>query len=66
MYRLRSKIVHGKKYDLTKDEIVRIEEILRNSLKIFLSDPTKFSFDQFGKNGELSKEGVLDNIFLGK
>ncbi len=64
MYHLRSKLVHGKKYDLTKDDVARIEEILRRSLKMFLSDPIQFSLDQFDKNGKLTKNGVLDNIFF--
>ena len=52
MYDTRSKIVHGKKYNLTKDEGEKLEELLRKSLKLWLIDKRKFS------------EGTLSNVFF--
>ncbi len=53
MYGVRSNIAHGgKKYELTKEDISQIEEVLRQSLKIFLDKPANFS-----------KE-TLDNIYF--
>lgn len=66
MYRLRSKIVHGKKYELIKDDIKRLEEILRKSLKICMFNPLKFSLDKYDNNGNLTKEGILDNVYFKK
>lgn len=63
IYNLRSKIVHGKKYNLSKDEINKVEEILRKSLKLFLASPDNFSLDEVDKHGTLIKEGKLDNFF---
>jgi hypothetical protein len=64
MYRLRSKIAHGKENELTKEDISTIEDILRNSLKIYLGNPDSFTTDTYNKRGELVKEGILDNIFF--
>ncbi len=46
MYNTRSTIVHGKKYNLTKDEISKLEELLRKSLKLWINDNTNFSEDK--------------------
>ncbi len=64
MYGLRSKIAHGKKYELTKEDISKIEEILRQSLKIYLDKPDNFTVDKYNRNGEVTKAGILDNIYF--
>ena len=64
MYGLRSKIAHGKKYEPTKEDISKIEEILRQSLKIYLDNPGTFTIDKNNNNGEVVKEGILDNIYF--
>lgn len=43
MYGVRSKIAHGKEYNLTTDDIIKLEEKLRQSLKLYLTSPSKFS-----------------------
>jgi hypothetical protein len=63
IYNVRSKIVHGKENKLTKEDIKKLEEILRKSLKLFLYIPNKFTLDKVN-NGEIVTEGVLDNIFF--
>ncbi len=49
MYELRSKIAHGnahgKKFKLTKEDISKIEGILRSTLKIYLENPSAFTSD---------------------
>jgi hypothetical protein len=52
MYGVRSKIAHGKKHELTKEDISKTEQILRQSLKIYLDNPDAFTSD------------VLDNIYF--
>jgi len=52
MYGVRSKIAHGKKYELTKEDISQIEEVLRQSLKMYLDKPANFS------------KQTLDNIYF--
>ncbi len=52
MYGVRSKIAHGKKHELTKEDILKTEQILRQSLKIYLDNPGAFTSD------------VLDNIYF--
>ena len=64
MYKIRSKIVHGDKPKLDKDEIDKLEEILRESIKLWIKDNTKFSTDQHSNSGKLISEGVLSNIFF--
>lgn len=64
MYKLRSKIVHGNTYNLTKEEVIRLEEILRLSLKKWLTDPSNFSIDKYNDRGELTTEGLLDKKYF--
>lgn len=45
LYDVRSRIAHGKGFDLTKEDISQIEEVLRQSLKIYLDKPANFSKD---------------------
>jgi|SRR5258708_6507114 len=52
MYGVRSKIAHGKKHELSKEDISKTEQILRQSLKIYLDNPGAFTSD------------VLDNIYF--
>lgn len=54
MYKARSDIVHGTKYrpSLKEDEISRLEEILRESIKLWISDKSNFDVDK------------LDNLFF--
>jgi len=52
MYGVRSKIAHGKKHELSKEDLSKTEQILRQSLKIYLDNPEAFT------------RGVLDNIFF--
>jgi len=52
MYGVRSKIAHGKKHELTKEDILKTEQTLRQSLKIYLDNPGAFTSD------------VLDNIYF--
>ena len=52
MYGQRSKIAHGKKNELTKDDISKIEELLRQSLKIYLDNSNAFTANN------------LDNIYF--
>jgi len=57
MYGTRSDIVHGKKRKLTKDEVGKLEELLRNSLKLWLNDKSNFSINKHS-------EGKLSNLFF--
>lgn len=56
MYGLRSKIAHGsapsKKFELAKEDISKIEGILRSSLKFYLENPSSFTNES------------LDNIYF--
>ena len=52
MYRVRSNIAHGKKHEPTKEDLSKTEQILRQSLKIYLDNPEAFTHE------------ALDNIFF--
>lgn len=52
MYGVRSKIAHGKKHELTKEDLSKTEQVLRQSLKIYLDNPSVFTHE------------ALDNIFF--
>jgi hypothetical protein len=43
MYDIRSSIVHGNSSNITKDQIKRLENITRNSLKAFMNDNSQFT-----------------------
>lgn len=45
MYKIRSKIVHGDKPKIAKDEMDKLEELLRKSLKLWLENKSNFSID---------------------
>jgi hypothetical protein len=65
MYTQRSNIAHGnKKKNLTPEDVLWTEEILRLSLKKYLEDETLFTVDKKNNNGKLVKEGVLDSIYF--
>jgi len=64
MYATRSKIVHGNKYELTDDDIKNLEELLRNSLKLWIQDKTNFSVNKYSRTRVLQAEGKLDNIYF--
>ena len=64
MYKVRSNIVHGNKYTLNKDEINKLEEILRMSLKLWIRDNQNFSINKFSNSGKLKSEGKLDVLFF--
>lgn len=64
MYVTRSKIVHGNKYELTNDDIKSSEELLRDSLKLWIKDKTNFSVNKYSGTGVLQIEGKLDNIYF--
>jgi hypothetical protein len=52
--------VHGKKHRLVNEDVLRVEELLRKSIKLWITDKNNFSI----KDGELSG-GKLDTIFFG-
>ncbi|MFC2013360.1 hypothetical protein ACFLU8_00485 [Chloroflexota bacterium] len=64
MYKMRSNIVHGNKYALDKDEINKLEEILRISIKLWIKDNQNFSINGFSNSGKLKSEGKLDVLFF--
>ncbi len=65
MYNARSEIVHGsKRYDLNVDEIGKLEELLRRSLKLWIYDRRSFSVNKFSNSGILKSEGKLDKLFF--
>lgn len=64
LYKSRSKIVHGNPFSTEHNDILRIEELLRKSLKLWISDPDNFSINKFSNSGVLQMEGKLDNIFF--
>lgn len=43
MYGIRSKIIHGKNYNLNKDDINRLGNLLRKSIKLWIEDKGSFS-----------------------
>ncbi len=45
MYNKRSKLVHGQDVDVSSDELQRLEEVLRSSVKLYLESKDKFSKD---------------------
>lgn len=45
MYDVRSKIAHGKKIKIEQGELDSLEELLRNSIKLFMQDKSKFNED---------------------
>lgn len=63
MYDSRSNIVHGNQHELTLEDIKKLEELLRVSLKIWMEDANKFKEDKV-KKGILIKEGLLDSIYF--
>ena len=65
MYKTRSKIVHGRNYDLSPDDISKVEELLRLSIKLWIEEKDKFLANSFTNSGKLKYEGNLDNIFFG-
>ena len=65
MYNTRSDIVHGsKQHDLNVDEISKLEELLRRSLKLWIYEKRSFSVNKFSNSGILKSEGKLDNLFF--
>lgn len=64
MYKTRSNIVHGNKYDLNVDETSKLEELLRRSLKLWIKEKSKFSVNKLSHSGKLQSEGELDNLFF--
>ena len=54
MYHVRSAIVHGEEVNVTTFELERLEKILRDSIKLFLEDKTKF--DSEGLNDIFFKQ----------
>lgn len=66
MYNTRSNIVHGTKHkpDLNVDEISKLEDLLRRSLKLWIYDKSNFSPNKYSKSGILQSEGKLDSLFF--
>ena len=64
MYKTRSNIVHGNKYDLNVGEISKLEELLRESVKLWIKDKNNFSTNKDPDSGKLKSEGKLDNLFF--
>lgn len=64
IYKTRSSIVHGSKYELSADIVARTEDILRASLKLWIKDKGNFTVNIFTNTGNLSSEGMLDNMFF--
>lgn len=62
-YNTRSSIVHGSKYKLDETIIERVEGMLRLSIKKWIEDEDVFATN-VKKNGILTKEGNLDNLFF--
>lgn len=46
MYKERSSIVHGSESNITINDIDHLEELVRKSLKLYVSDESKFSKDE--------------------
>ena len=64
MYKTRSNIVHGNKYDLNVNEASKLEELLRRSLRLWIEEKSKFSVNKLSHSGKLQSEGKLDNLFF--
>lgn len=64
MYKVRSNIIHGNKYELNEDKISNLENLLRKSVKLWINDKQNFSVNTYTKSGELKTEGKLDNLFF--
>ena len=64
MYKTRSNIVHGSKYELNEDSIIYLEDLLRKSLKLWIEERSNFSVNKFTNSGNLKSEGKLDNMFF--
>lgn len=63
MYDIRSKIIHGDKYELKEKDIVEVEDILRQSILIWLLDDKK-KFFAIEKIEGKEKCGALNRIFF--
>ena len=63
LYDIRSRIVHGDTYRLNVNEINKLNDLLRNSLKLWINDRNNFSIDKYSKSGNLTMEGTLNNLF---
>jgi hypothetical protein len=62
MYKIRSNIVHGKNYELSFENVISIEELLRKSLKLWIIN--KKNFLAKVKNSIGSEDGKLNTIFF--
>lgn len=49
MYAERSNIVHGNKYDLKADDVIKLEELLRESVLLWIRNRNSFSPDELNK-----------------
>ena len=64
MYGMRSKIVHGSKYELSEEDVKKLEQLLRESILLWIEDKSNFSVTQKTKSGRVKTEGKLDTIFF--
>ena len=49
MYTVRSHIVHGSEYDLNADDVKKLEELLRESVILWIKNKTSFSANELNK-----------------
>lgn len=59
IYNIRSQIVHGKDYKLSNEDILKVEDLLRLSIKLWVKDKTNFLAEL--KN---EQDGKLNQIFF--
>jgi len=64
MYKIRSNIVHGSNYNLNEEQVKKVEDLLRRSLKLWIKDKNNFSVNKFSNSGIIKSEGKLENIFF--
>jgi hypothetical protein len=64
LYDTRSAIVHGKKYNLTVNKILKLEDLLRKSIKLWIKDEKNFLTNKTSNSGKLISEGTLSNLFF--
>ncbi len=62
IYGIRSKIVHGKQYSLESEDVLKIEEFLRQSIKLWIIDKNNF-LHKITVEGNTS-DGKLNSIFF--
>jgi len=64
IYKVRNKIAHGDEYNLSVEDINKIEELLRKSIKLWIKDENNFKSNKYSNSGKLQKEGKLDTLFF--